>query len=176
MTRTEFLILMSAALAALAAPAVAQSPVPERGDEIIYGCGEGEGCGCSGEKRTSKSFRLYEDMSASSPLLGAYKGSVAAQPGASFSLVKEPGSYRVTAVHKPLAGLKVGDVVDRLFSHGEGVMQVRFNGKRIIFEDEIELEPIVPTRIETWYQVSVGARHGYSRTFPFRTCHEGPAH
>jgi hypothetical protein len=61
-------------------------------------------------------------------------------------------------------------MVDRRFSHGEGVMQAQFNGKRIIFE--VELEPIVPTRKETWRQVSVSARHGYSRTFPFRTCRE----
>ena len=63
-------------------------------------------------------------------------------------------------------------MVDRLFSHGEGVMQAQFNGKRVIFEDGIELEPIVPTRNETWRQVSVGARHGYSRIFPSRTCRE----
>ena len=163
LTRRVGLAFWAAAALFVATPVAAQAPpTPEKGDEIIFGCAEGEGCGCSGATQTSKKFRLYESMNAS-------------KPGDSFSLVKEPGRYKVTALRKRLVGLKVGDTVDRLFSHGEGVMQAQFNGKKFIFEgDDLSLKTIVPTKVETWYQVSVGALHGYSRTFPFKTCFEGP--
>lgn len=176
LTRPVGLAFWAAAALFVATPVAAQAPpTPEKGDEIIFGCAEGEGCGCSGATQTSKKFRLYELMNASSKLLGDYAAPVAAKPGDSFSLVKEPGRYKVTALRKRFVGLKVGDTVDRLFSHGEGVMQAQFNGKKFIFEgDDLSLKTIVPTKVETWYQVSVGALHGYSRTFPFKTCFEGP--
>ena len=158
----------------LPAPGAAQSPAPTpgKGDDIIFGC-EGEGCGCSGETKTNRKFALYEEMNAASERLGEWSAPVAAKPGDAFSLVKAPGRYRVKAVKKPVAGVKVGDTLERLFSEGEGFFFATLRGRKISFEgDDLELVTLEPTKLETWYQVSVGALHGYSRIFPFRGCLE----
>jgi hypothetical protein len=151
----------------------AHAETPERGAELVFGC-QGEGCGCSGQKITNKAFRLYEEMSVSSKLLGDYKKPVKAGHGDSFSRILAPGNYRIVEVIKPTAGLKAGDIIDSVFSHGEGWLQARFNGRKIGFEEgvDLKLEAIERTKVETWYVISVGDRIGYSQTFPFRGCRE----
>ena len=98
--------------------AAAHAETPQRGAELVFGC-QGEGCGCSGLKKTNKAFRLYEEMSVSSKLLGDYKKPVKAVHGDLFSRILAPGSYRIVEVIKPTAGLKAGDVIELgLFARG----------------------------------------------------------
>lgn len=164
--------LLAASLAA-SSPFVttARAETPETGQEIIFGC-QGEGCGCTGDTKTSKPFKLHKKMNEQSAVVGDYKEPVNAIAGDAFSLVTEPGQHKITAVRKPVGGLKVGSVVDRLFHYGEGSWQANFNGKKVQFQEAIEVswKTIKPTKFETWYQITVQGQPGYSRTFPFKAC------
>jgi len=165
-----FLFAVSIATVSLLMGA-AWAETPEAGDEIIFGC-QGEGCGCTGDKKTSKPFKLYKQMNEKSEVIGDYKEPVTASAGDSFSLVKDPGQYKVTAMHEPVGGLKVGSVISRLFHHGEGSFQGTFNGRKVEFQDAVEvtLKTIKPTKLETWYQITVQGQPGYSKIFPFKAC------
>jgi hypothetical protein len=165
-------ILFVASIAAiLLLTGAARAESPQTGAEIIFGC-QGEGCGCTGDKKTSKPFKLYKQMDENSPIIGDYKEPVNATAGDSFTLVKDPGQHRITALHEPVGGLKVGSVINRLFHHGEGFWQANFNGKKIEFEEvtQVTWKTIKPTKLETWYQVTVQGQPGYSKTFPFKAC------
>ena len=167
-------MLLALSIAALFLPAGrARAGTPQKGDEMIFGC-QGEGCGCTGATKTSKPFTLYRQMNAQSAVIAEYKTPVDATAGDAFTLVKEPGQHRIVALRQPVAGLKVGSLVTRLFHHGEGFWQASLNGNRVEFQEAVQAswKTLRPTKLETWYQITVQGQSGYATTFPFRTCHE----
>ena len=169
---TLALMLLALSIAALFLPAgSARAETPEKGDDMIFGC-QGEGCGCTGETKTSKPFTLYRKMNAQSAVIAEYKTPVEATAGDAFTLVKDPGQHRITALRQPVPGLRVGGVVSRLFHHGEGFWQADSNGKKVAFQEAVQAswKTIKPTQLETWYQVTVQGQTGYATTFPFRAC------
>lgn len=140
--------------------------------DLIEGC-QGEGCGCTDEKKTNKEFDLYEKMDSKSKILEKVKSGTVAAPGKATTKVISKGKSKVTEVNEPTLGLKKGDMVNTVFDLGEGNELVRFGNKEISFEmGQITLEEIEAPKYETWFEVKVGKLKGYSLVFPFKGCLE----
>jgi hypothetical protein len=142
------------------------------GTDIIFGC-EGEGCGCTYETNTRRNFVLYKDMHDSSRRLGSYPSGTTAEAGDVFSVVVDPGEYRVESVRTKSVPLKSGNRIHTRFYLGEGAWQAKLGARNVKWEEgDIKLKQIRPTIYKVWTQISVGEVHGYANTFPFEGCLE----
>lgn len=140
--------------------------------DLIEGC-QGEGCGCTDEKKTNKDFNLYEKMDLKSKILENIKSGAVATRGKITTKVLSKGKSRVTEVNEPTLGLKKGDMVNTVFALGEGNELVRLGNKEISYElGQVILEEIEAPQYETWFEIKVGKLKGYSLVFPFKNCLE----
>lgn len=141
-------------------------------DDLIDGC-QGEGCGCTDQKKSNKGFELYEKMDLKSKILGKFKAGTEATAGKATTKILNKGKSKVTEVKESALGLKKGDEVNTVFYLGEGFMKLKRGDKWIEYsEDDITLKEIEAFKYENWLEVTVGKLHGYTPTFPFMGCLE----
>lgn len=140
--------------------------------EIVLGC-EGEGCGCTYDKISIEKFTLRKQPSESSKTVGTYKVGTKAFAGLPFSIVKNHGRYIVQKIHDSRLDIPISAEINSRFYVGENAWIATYNGRRIEYDgDALELKEISPTKYETWFSITVGNVHGYSKTFPFKGCLE----
>lgn len=140
--------------------------------EVISGC-QGEGCGCTREKKFDKEAILYEKMDAGSKVIGKFKAGTAASLVKVTTRVLKRGLSKVTAVNESFKTLKPGDEIHTVFSLGEGFYQAKIGDKLIEFEfDQVTLQEIEKPVYEVWAEIKVGKRKGYAQSFPFLGCLE----
>lgn len=144
----------------------------QSGNDLLEGC-QGEGCGCTNEKKSNKDFVLYEKMDLKSKVLGQFKSGTEAVAGKATTKILEKGKSKIIEVKDPAIGLKKGDEVNTVFYLGEGFEKVKLGDKWVEFEDEkVKMKEIKAPKYETWLEVSVGKIKGFTSTFPFMGCLE----
>jgi hypothetical protein len=140
--------------------------------KTFKGC-EGEGCGCTHDQKTNKSFELFEKMDKHSKLIASFKANTVAEAIAPFTILTKPGKIKVTGVLDSSSGLKAGDELSPVFYEGEGIMRAKLGGKWVDFsEDSIKFKKIQESQSQNWLELKVGDKHGYTPSFPFTNCLE----
>jgi hypothetical protein len=134
------------------------------------GC-EGEGCGCTHDKKSNKAFKLFEKMDKKSKLIGFYKKNTNAETISPFTILIKAGKAKITEVLEPASGLKVNDVLSPIFYEGEGSMKGMLGSKWISFDQSfVKLKTLEKQKSENWLELKVGDKHGYTPSFPFTNC------
>ena len=139
---------------------------------IFKGC-EGEGCGCTNDKKTNRPFKLYEKMDIKSKQVGSFGKNTKAEVIGPFTILIQAGKAKVTEVTAQSAGLKVNDILSPIFYEGEGLMRGLLNGKWHVFDQSmVKLKILEEQKSQNWLELKVGDKHGYTDTFPFTNCLE----
>lgn len=142
--------------------------------KTFRGC-EGEGCGCTRDKKSTQGFKLYKKMDKKSKFIGNFKKGTKAQLVSPYTILLKPGTATVTEVSDAslAAGLKVNDVLSPFFYEGEGNMRGMLNHKWILFDQSsVKLKTTQEQKTQNWFEIKVGAKQGFSPTFPFTSCQE----
>lgn len=117
---------------------------------------------------------LYAEMTLSSQKVGILKKGQEASVWESNTIVRKPGTAKVTKVESQDLGLRVGDRIELVLYKGEGTWLIRHKGKEIelMKSKEASWVTIERPRTETWYKLGTTNMQGYTQDFPFEGCLE----